>query len=135
MHNILSRWRAESGTLGRYASVGLANTILGFAVIFGLTWMGVRPLLANVAGYAAGFVSGYVLSRAWVFRTSSAPGREGTRYALAFAIAFVANLLALQVAIAAFGVPALAAQVLATLVYSAGMYALSRWFVFRTHEA
>ena len=127
----MSRWRAESAYLGRYATVGLVNTVGGFAIIFALTWLGYHALVANVAGYAFGFTLGFVLSKIWVFRASGPIRTEGMRYALAFSAAFVANLLTLQLGLSVLELSPLVAQGLAIFVYSGGMFLLSRLFVFQ----
>ena len=65
----MSKWRVESGYLGRYLGVGTLNTLVGFAVIFLLMWLGASPVAANVAGYAVGFLLGFVLTKKLVFRS------------------------------------------------------------------
>jgi len=63
-------WRTEAVYLARYAGSGVLNTLVGFSVIFLLMGLGAAPLLANIGGYAVGFVLGFIVSRRFVFRSS-----------------------------------------------------------------
>lgn len=85
------------GTIGRYGLAGIANTALGFGLImFCDSVLGLRAAAANAAGYAAGWMLGYILNRAFVFKGSSHRG-TGWRYALAVGAAFLANQIVLHV--------------------------------------
>lgn len=126
----MSRWRAESGYAGRYAGTGVLNTLVGFAVIFTLMWVGFSPVVANMAGYACGFVLGFVLSKKMVFRSQGGALGEAWRYLAVFAFAFLLNLAVLELALNALAIPAVAAQLAAAGAFTVAMFAMSRLFVF-----
>ncbi len=126
----MSRWRSESAYLGRYAGSGALNTLVGFAVIFMLMWLGISPFIANVAGYAVGFILGFVLSKKFVFRSNGHFVAEGVRYLIAFIISFSCNLLALHFALTVLNFHAAIAQIAAAASYTLIMYLLIRIFVF-----
>lgn len=92
---------------------------------------GASPLLANVGGYAAGFMLGFVVSKSFVFRSNGKFVDESLRYLLAFCICFMLNLLALGTALSAANMNAVAAQIMAAFIYTGSMYLLTRWYVFR----
>ncbi len=126
-----SRWNAESKRLQRYLGVGAINTMVGFAVIFLLTWRGASPWVANASGYAVGLAVGFVLSRVLVFGGGGGGlGKEGLRYGMAFALAFLVNLGVLKLSLGWLDLSPLAAQLLAAATYTGAMYILSRYFVF-----
>ncbi len=125
----MSNWQAEARLLSRYLGSGALNTVAGFAVIFALMAVGVSPLWANVAGYAVGFVLGFVVSKKLVFRSDGHLVTESLRYLLAFAVCFLLNLAVLAQALGQ--VPAVAAQLLAAAAYTGSMYVLTRYWVFR----
>lgn len=127
----MSRWRAEAAYVGRYIGAGGVNTLIGFAVIFLLLWLNASPLWANVGGYGVGLTLGFFASKKLVFRSKGHLTREGIRYLLAFAGAFLLNLLVLQVLIGPYGMPVVPAQVIASGSYTVAMYLLSRYVVFR----
>ncbi|WP_213876521.1 GtrA family protein [Pseudomonas sp. dw_358] len=126
----MSRWRSESLYLGRYVGSGAANTVVGFAVIFIAMGAGLSPLVANMCGYAVGFVLGFVLSKKVVFRSEGAFVKESIRYLIAFIIAFLLNVFVLHLAITLVGLPPVIAQIVAAVVYTAVMYLLTRFYVF-----
>jgi putative flippase GtrA len=131
----MSRWRAESAFVGRYVGTGAVNTLIGFAIIFGLMWAGVSPVVANIAGYACGFVFGFVLSRKVVFDSRGGLWGESGRYVLAFLAAFLLNLVVLHFALDALALAPVLAQVAAAATFTATMYLLGRFFVFSPRGA
>jgi putative flippase GtrA len=127
----MSTWRRESGYFGRYLGTGGLNTVVGFAVIFLLLWSGASPLSANIAGYGAGLLLGFLFSRKFVFRSEGHWTAEGVRYLLAFGFAFMANLFVLRELLSRTDLHVIVAQVVASATYTLLMYALSRIFIFR----
>ena len=126
----MSRWRVESGYVGRYAGSGAFNTLVGFGIIFGLMWAGVSPFAANAAGYGCGFVLGFLLTRRLVFRSQGSMPRELARYVLVFALAYVANLAVLHASIAWLRWPPVLGQVVAAVCFTSSMYLMSRFYAF-----
>ena len=49
--------------LSRYASGGVLNTLVGFAIIFLLMGLGLFPTLSNVGGYLVGLIFGFFAVR------------------------------------------------------------------------
>jgi len=118
----------------RFNIAGLANTIVGFGIIAALDiGMRVRPLIANVAGYAAGIALSFVLNRHFVFRSRRIAKISGPRFLISAAIAFSANLAVLAVAGHFLGEAApfrLAAQALGMSVYTLILFLLGRFWAF-----
>lgn len=66
----MKRRIAELYQAGRFAIVGVANTLVDFGVFTLLTHLlGVGVYLSQVAGYCAGVVNSYLLNRSWTFRS------------------------------------------------------------------
>lgn len=126
----MSRWRAESGYLGRYLGSGALNTVVGFAVIFAMTAADTSPYLANITGYAVGLALGFWTARKFVFRSTGVISWEGWRYLLAFGISWLLNLLILWLSMKTMDLQAMTAQVMAAAGYSVTMFLLGRCFVF-----
>ena len=124
-------WRTEAVYLARYAGSGVLNTLAGFSVIFLLMGLGTTPLIANIGGFAVGFVLGFIVSRRFVFRSNGRFVEESLRYLAAFCICFMLNLLVLGLALGKLAIPAVPAQVLAAAAYTGSMYVLTRLYVFR----
>jgi putative flippase GtrA len=120
----------ESSQVRRYLGGGVLNTAVGFATIFGLTAIGVTPLLANTGGYAVGLIFGFAFNRHYVFGSSQTTLGDLRRYAIAFGACFLGNLAVLRIVLAA-GLPPIPAQFVAAASYTLAMYAACRLFVFR----
>ena len=121
----------ESVYFARYAGSGVLNTVVGFSVIFTLMGLGASPLMANVGGYAVGFVLGFVVSKNFVFRSNGIFVDESLRYLFAFCIGFMLNLLTLGAVLFTINVGTVIAQIMAASVYTGSMYLLTRYYVFR----
>lgn len=126
----MSKWRAESIYLKRYAGSGAFNTLIGFSIIFALMWAGVSPFVANIAGYAVGFVFGLILSKKIVFRSNGGFVMESVRYLVAFFVAFFLNFVVLHALMKWPNFPVVLAQLVAAGCYTVSMYCLTRFFVF-----
>jgi putative flippase GtrA len=127
--------REQVGLLLRYGLAGIVNTAVGFSAIVALDLgLGLPPALANAAGYALGLVVGFLLNRAFVFRSRGAIPTTGLRYLAAAAAAFVLNQAVLRAAGLALGagrLQHLGAQALAMGCYTLALFLLCRLWVFR----
>lgn len=88
----------------RFATVGVANTSLSFALYSALVAATVPYPFAGAIGFAAGAVNGYVLNRRWTFACRDS-GRARTRYVLvqAAGLAATSSLLWLIVSVGTLG--------------------------------
>lgn len=126
----ISSWSKEAVYLSRYAGSGVINTLVGFAVIFIAMIAGFSPMVSNIAGYAVGFILGFVLSKKFVFRSNGCFVAESMRYLIAFMVCFIFNLIALWVALNILGLHAMLAQFVAAGCYTMLMYLATRTYVF-----
>ncbi|HEV3044901.1 MAG TPA: GtrA family protein [Roseiarcus sp.] len=117
----------------RFCIVGLANTLIGLAVIYAAMRFGnVQYIIANTMGYAVGAAISFVLNRSWTFRFDGAILPSAVQWALALAIAFAANLVAVIVAHEYFGVDQYFSQAFGVLVYTGLSYLGGRFYAFRS---
>jgi putative flippase GtrA len=125
--------------LARFGLAGLANTAVGFAVIAGLDiGLGVRPSLANAAGYVVGIGMGFALNKKFVFGSTGKARGEFGRYLAVVGVAFIANQAVLAAAHAMLGdsrIEHLAAQFAGMATYTVLTFVLSRYFVFNRSRA
>jgi putative flippase GtrA len=116
----------------RFIVVGMLNTAVGYAVIFGCMYAaGMGPELSNVAGYAVGLAVSYVMNRTYTFGSKQEPRREIVRFLVVFGLAYGANMLVLLALVRGSGMNAAVAQVVAGVAYIAVSYVLSKFYVFR----
>jgi putative flippase GtrA len=125
--------------LARFSAVGLANTILGFAVIAVLdVGFHVQPALANGLAFALGITVSFFLTRSLVFRSRAAMAKTARKYALAMAFAFLLNqlvLLCMGYVLGAGPAAHLTAQLGALATYTVTNFLLCRYWVFREQNA
>lgn len=120
----------------RFLLVGIANTVLGCAVIFGCMYLGgLTPELSNLAGYLVGLLMSYFLNRYFTFRSIQRCSTEFVRFVLVFLAAYSANLIMLVVFVRGVGIHAALSQVFAGVVYIGTTYLLNKRFVFHSTEA
>jgi putative flippase GtrA len=118
--------------LFRFVLTGLANSAVGWAVIFGGLWAGMSGLAANAAGYAVGLALSFTLNRRFVFgMTGAVSGREVAKFLAAFAVAYGANVAVLLAAQSVLGVDSALAQLPAIGAYIVIFFVLSQFFVFK----
>lgn len=121
--------------LSRYIGVGTINSIVGFATIFALMYLGIAPWIANASGYLVGLFLGFFLSRRFVFFSNGQLAREGILYLLSFIISFTANLLALNFMLRHLLMNAIVAQFISTAIYAISMYLLCQLLVFNIRKS
>jgi putative flippase GtrA len=117
--------------LVRYALVGVLNTGVGYAVIF--LCMGVfgwNHVVSNVAGYAVGLATSFLLNRNFTFRSTGAARAELKRFLLIFAVSYLANLAVLVLLVDVMGISSGWTQLIAGIVYSVLFFLLSKYYVF-----
>lgn len=116
----------------KFIVVGVLNTALGYAVIFGFMYLlGVSPVLSNAAGYLIGLTVSYLLNRNFTFRSAAKSKPEIFRFLLVFLISYFANLSVLLILIQNMGMHEGIAQVLAGIVYVATSFLMNKYYVFR----
>ena len=116
----------------KFIFVGLLNTTLGYAVIFGFMYLlGASPILSNVAGYLIGLTVSYLLNRKFTFKSAAESRPELIRFLLVFLLSYFANLSVLVILISNFGVHDGMAQVLAGVVYVVTSFLMNKYYVFR----
>ncbi len=116
----------------RFGLTGLANSAVGWAVIFGGLWAGMSGLAANATGFGVGLVLSFTLNRRFVFGvTGAVQGREVARFLAAFAVAYGVNLAVLFAAQSVLGTDSALAQVPAIGAYVVIFFLLSQFIVFK----
>lgn len=129
----MSRLYTLVSTPGKFAVVGIANTVLDASLFLLLVYgLEVPPVAANLISYSAGMINSFVLNKNWTFSHTAGQG-EPTQQFVLFALL---NLVGLAIATALvwwlaepLG-PALAKGVAVGAVF-AWNYSTSRFLIFR----
>lgn len=115
----------------KYGAVGVVNTVVGLAVIYGLMALGVGDVAANAGGYAVGLMVSFRLNARWTFRRQHAGLGAALRFALVIGVAYACNLAAMLVARDGLGLGSHLAQLVGVVVYAGIGFLGSRSFAFR----
>ncbi len=115
----------------RFSVVGVVNTAVGLAVIYGALFAGLGDFSSNALGYGVGLVVSFVLHRGWTFsgrtRTLS---RDAVGFGLAWATAYLANLAVIGAGRSLGFVENPFVQLSGVLVFTATFYLLTSRLVF-----
>jgi putative flippase GtrA len=118
--------------LVRYLMVGVANTLVGYAVIFFcMLGLGLSPALSNLLGFCVAVVCSFLLNRRFTFRSDGQMRRELPRFAASTLLAYLLNLATLLVCIDLLQVPPIWAQLVAGAVYTGSSFLISKFWVFK----
>ncbi|MDM0122284.1 GtrA family protein [Variovorax arabinosiphilus] len=115
----------------RFATVGVINTVIGYAVIFFCMYgLSQSPVLSNVIGYAVGLIVSFVLNRSYTFRSTAAVAPQALRFAAFFILAYLVNLGILIWLTRYLGVRSGTSQIVAGIAYFVVFFIISKYFVF-----
>lgn len=119
----------------RFVLVGIANTVLGYAIIFGLMYLAeFSPEISNLSGYFFGLLISYVLNRNFTFESIQRRDVEFLRFIIVFAVAYLANLMVLIFLVRVVFFSPGWAQVVSGGVYIVISYFLNKYYVFRSRK-
>ena len=116
--------------MARFGAVGLLNTALGLAAIYGCMYLlGFGPELANMLGYAAALGLSFWLNRRWTFASPRRIGDAAPRYGAVVAIAWLVNLAVVSMS-ARSGMNPYLAQLCGVAPYTILCFLGCRFYVF-----
>ena len=114
----------------RYAVVGLGSNIASYLLYLLATWLGLGPKTAMTWLYLLGVLQTFVFNKKWSFRFGGAAAPALVRYAAAYAIGYVVNLLALMLLVDQVGLPHQLVQGVMILVVAVMLFLAQRYWVF-----
>ncbi len=125
-----SRPRADGlAQLGRFACVGVTNTVLSYVVYAALVAARVSFVAAGAIAFCAGAVNGYRLNSRWTFKAGDTPRRR-LRYLVVQVASLGATTIMLWLLIGAAGVAWLAAYVVTVPAVTLAAFAANRSWTF-----
>ena len=122
-------------TFVRFSLVGVVNSLIGLLVIYSAMLLGAGDASANAFGYLVGILVSFALNRSWTFGARGAPGESFLRFLAVIAAAYFANLGTVLFLIDGLGLNSYFAQACGVPVYTLGVYAGCRVFVFPGEDA
>ena len=117
--------------LTRFATVGVLNTLVGVAVIFACyQLLDLGLTLSNAIGYGVGLAISFALNGAWTFGASQYTTAAVAKFLVIVAIAFAANLAAINL-LMALATPYPIAQLIGVCTYSALVFLGMKYAIFK----
>jgi len=115
----------------RFAIVGVANTLVGLALIYLGKLAGLNDVWANLVGYGICICVSFTLNRRWTFQHDGAARAAFYRYLIVVLCAYLANLGTVLFAIDIISANRYLAQALGVPVYTLVNYFGSKFFAFK----
>ncbi len=112
-----------------YNIVGIANTLVGFSIIFFLMFAGVSATSSNAVGYAIGAVLSYTLNKKYTFKSTDKSKMQAAKFFMVLGVSYILNFLTLQWLLG-FLNPYLA-QLISAIVYTLSSFVLAKFIVFK----
>ena len=119
----------------RFALVGLASNLILYLGYLLLTALGMGHKLAMTLLYMTGVMQTFVFNRAWSFGHRGAAGPALVRYAVAYALGYVANLLVLIWLVDRAGLAHQAVQGVMIVLLAIGFFLAQRYWIFKNEDA
>ncbi len=112
-----------------YNIVGIANTIVGFSIIFTLMFAGLSATLSNVIGYAIGAVLSYHLNKKYTFKATTSSKIQALKFFTVLFVAYILNFITLQWLLGFLN--PYVAQLMSAVVYTLSSFILAKFIVFK----
>ena len=124
-------------TMPKFILVGILNTLLGMAIMFGLyNLAGVSYWISSAANYVLVSIFSFAMNKRFTFRYEGQTARSGLRFAVNIAVCYLLAygaakpLAAVVLTGAGRAVQENAAMLAGMCIFTAANYAGQRWFVF-----
>lgn len=114
-----------------YGIVGVFNTVFGYSMMFGFTFVGIMPEISNALSFGIAFMVSYFLNKKFTFRSKRNHKQDFTRFAIASGIAYLANLITLVMFHRILLWNEYISLIIASFVYVIVGYLLHRLWTFR----
>jgi putative flippase GtrA len=116
----------------KFGIVGIANTLLSFAVYIALVkGLDVWYLAASAIAFAVGAVNGFLLNRRWTFREHTGDALTPVRWFVVQGCGLLVNLGLVYLAVDGLGLDKLLGQAFATAIVVVGTFFANRAWTFR----
>lgn len=80
----------------KFVIIGGFNTVLDFSILFGLTFIGVNSIIANIFSTGISFISSFVLNKKVTFKSENKTRKELLREMILFTIVTLFGLWGIQ---------------------------------------
>lgn len=115
----------------KYLLVGVANTIIGFGIIFTMMFSGFSPEVSNLVGYVIGIFVSYVLNKYFTFKKKKKNKKEFFKFIFSMLISYSLNLLTLLICYRILNIDKYLSQIISGVIYTLSGFILSKFYAFK----
>ena len=90
----------------KFSFVGVANTIVSYAIYFIMLQLGFFYVVAATAGTVAGTINSYILNKLFVFKSKKKSVGEIIKFIIVYAVQYLCNIAVIHVCVAYIGISA-----------------------------
>ena len=119
-------------SLLKYLCVGIVNSILGYAIIFILIYVGVIAEISNFLGYFIAIFVSFYLNKYFTFNNGVKNKLQILKFMFSMVISYILNLIVMSFSYRIIEINAYISQILGGFVYTFTGYLLSKNWVFYT---
>ena len=119
-------------SLLKYLCVGIVNSILGYAIIFILIYVGVIAEISNFLGYFIAIFVSFYLNKYFTFNDEVKNKLQILKFMFSMVISYILNLIVMSFSYRILEINVYISQILGGFVYTFTGYLLSKNWVFYT---
>jgi gtrA family protein len=119
-------------SLLKYLCVGIVNSILGYAIIFILIYVGVIAEISNFLGYFIAIFVSFYLNKYFTFNDGVKNKLQILKFMFSMVISYILNLIVMSFSYRILEINVYISQILGGFVYTFTGYLLSKNWVFYT---
>ena len=119
-------------SLLKYLCVGIINSILGYAIIFILIYVGVIAEISNFLGYFIAIFVSFYLNKYFTFNNGVKNKLQILKFMFSMVISYILNLIVMSFSYRILEINVYISQILGGFVYTFTGYLLSKNWVFYT---
>ena len=119
-------------SLLKYLCVGIVNSILGYAIIFILIYVGVIAEISNFLGYFIAIFVSFYLNKYFTFNNGVKNKLQILKFMFSMVISYILNLIVMSFSYRIIEINVYISQILGSFVYTFTGYLLSKNWVFYT---
>lgn len=117
-------------SLLKYLCVGIVNSILGYAIIFILIYVGVIAEISNFLGYFIAIFVSFYLNKYFTFNNGVKNKLQILKFMFSMVISYILNLIVMSFSYRIIEINVYISQILGGFVYTFTGYLLSKNWVF-----
>lgn len=115
----------------KFCIVGLTNTVIGFAIYYGLLWFDVNYLMANTASWVISVFNAFYWNNKYVFKNESTWIRSLLKTYVSYGFSFLLGSLLLYVFVEWCSISKILAPLLILIVTIPVNFLLNKFWTFR----